>query len=154
MLVYRITLAKYAGKLIASGRAARWNPNDVNMIYAASSRSLACLENTVHRSQAGLSQLFSVIIIEIPDLLKIKTIGLDALPENWTEYGQMYFTQRLGEVWLRENKTAVLQVPSSIIGEEVNYLLNPMHKDFDLIKIINTKPFVFDRRLKGIVLSP
>ena len=148
MLVYRITLTKFADKLKASGRAARWNPNDVNMIYAASSRSLACLENAVHRSQAGLSQLFSVIIIEIPDHLKIKTINLDDLPEDWAEYGQMYFTQRLGEVWLRENKTAVLQVQSSIISEEVNYLINPAHKDFAQIKIINTKPFIFDKRLK------
>jgi len=118
------------------------------MIYAASSRSLACLENTVHRSQAGLSQLFSVMIIEIPDHLTIKAIRLDDLPEDWVEYSEMYITQSLGERWIKENESPVLQVPSSIIDEEVNYLLNPAHKDFEQIRIIKTKPFIFDKRLK------
>ncbi len=150
MLVYRITIAKYAGKLIASGRAARWNPNEVNMIYTASSRSLACLENAVHRSQAGLSGLFTIMTIEIPANLKIKTISLNDLSADWTNYNQMYITQNLGERWVKENETAVLQVPSSIIDEEVNYLLNPEHKDFEQVRIIKTRPFVFDKRIKRL----
>jgi len=148
MLVYRITLTKYAGKLIASGRAARWNPNEVNMIYTASSRSLACLENAVHRSQSGLSQLFNIMTIEIPDNIKTKIIRLNDLPADWTDYNQMYITQRHGERWVKENESAILQVPSSIIGEEVNYLLNPDHKDFEQIKVIKTQLFLFDKRIK------
>ena len=148
MLVYRITQTKYAGKLIASGRAARWNPNDIGMIYTASSRSLACLENTVHRSQAGLSQLFSIMTIEIPDHIKTKTVRLNDLPANWTDYNEMSFTQHIGQAWIRENESVILQVPSSIIDEEVNYLLNPDHRDFEQIKVIKIQPFVFDKRLK------
>jgi RES domain-containing protein len=150
MLVYRIIITKYAGKLIASGRAARWNPNEVNMIYSASSRSLACLENAVHRSQAGLSGLFTIMTIEIPDNIKIKTISLNDLPADWTDYNKMYITQHLGERWIKENETAILQVPSSIIDEEINYLLNPEHKSFDQIKVIKTRPFVFDKRIKQL----
>ncbi|MDF2433647.1 MAG: hypothetical protein JWP44_3278, partial [Mucilaginibacter sp.] len=117
MLVYRIAFAKYAGKLIASGRAARWNPNDVDMIYTASSRSLACLENAVHRSQTGLNQLFSVMTIECPDHIKITTVSLIDLPSLWSGYNQMYITQQIGERWIKENQSAILQVPSSIIEE-------------------------------------
>jgi RES domain-containing protein len=148
MLVYRIVLAKYAGKLIASGRAARWNPNEVEMIYTASSRSLACLENVVHRNQVGLSQLFSILTIECPDRINIQTIPLNTLPSNWADFDQMTITQRIGENWIKEGKSAILQVPSSIVNEEVNYLLNPNHKDFGLIKFIKTQPFVFDDRIK------
>ena len=148
MLIYRITLTKYAGRLMASGRAARWNPNDIEVIYAASSRSLACLENAVHRSQAGLSQLFITIIIDCPDSLKKEIISLDELPNDWKQFDRMAYTQRLGERWIRENKTAILQVPSSIIEEEVNYLLNPNHKDFGQIKAVKIQPFVFDERIK------
>lgn len=148
MLVYRIVLTQYAGKLVASGRAARWNPNDVDMIYTASSRSLACLENSVHRSQAGLSHLFSVMTIEIPDDLKIRTILPDSLSANWTDYNAMSITQNIGHQWIKENESAVLQVPSSIIEEEVNYLLNPSYQDFQQIMIIKTHPFVFDKRIK------
>jgi RES domain-containing protein len=148
MLVYRIILAKYSSKLIASGRAARWNPNEVNIVYTASSRSLACLENAVHRSQAGLSRLFNIMTIEIPDKIETTIIRINHLPADWTDYNQMYITQRLGEKWIKENESAILQVPSSIIEEEFNYLLNQAHSDFRQIELIKTQPFVFDKRIK------
>ncbi|SHN34324.1 RES family NAD+ phosphorylase [Mucilaginibacter sp. OK098] len=148
MLVYRITLAKYSGKLIASGRAARWNPNDVEMIYTAASRSLACLENVVHRDKLGLSLVFNILTIECPDAIKIETIPLKGLPANWIDFDQMYLTQKIGEEWVKNNGSAILQVPSSIVSEEVNYLINPKHPDFGQIKIVKTQPFVFDSRIK------
>jgi RES domain-containing protein len=148
MLIYRITLARFSDRLVASGRAARWNPNDVSMIYAASSRSLACLENVVHRHQTGLSHLFSIMIIECPDILRIETIDISKLPTYWKNFGQMKFTQNIGEHWIRNNRSALLRVPSSIIAEEVNYLINPNHPDFKLIKLLKTHPFVFDERIK------
>jgi RES domain-containing protein len=148
MLVYRIVLAKYAGQLIASGRAARWNPNEVKMIYTASSRSLACLENVVHRDKMGLSRIFNIMTIECPDYIKTKTIHLKDLPANWADFDQMSKSQNIGLKWIKDNETAILQVPSSIVEEEVNYLLNPNHKDFKLIRVIKTQLFVFDGRIK------
>ena len=148
MLVYRIVLSKYADRLFAPGRAARWNPNDVEMIYAASSRSLACLENVVHRGAAGLNQLFTVLVIDIPDQLKIEIIQLKNLPHNWAAFNQMHHTQTMGYEWIKNGASAVLQVPSSIIKEETNFLINPKHKDFAKIKIISRQPFVFDSRIK------
>lgn len=148
MQVFRIALEKYAGKLCTSGRAARWNPNEVEMMYTASSRSLACLENIVHRNQIGLNQSFKVMTIEIPDDLCICTIGLKKLPENWTEFGSMPATQKMGDDWVKEGKSAILKVPSSIINAEYNYLLNPMHPDFKSIKLLKSETFVFDKRIK------
>lgn len=148
MLVYRIILTKYANALIASGRAARWNPNDVEVVYTASSRSLACLENVVHRTKLGLTLVFSILTIEIPDSIKIRRIKLADLPENWDDYEQMSKTQAMGSDWINGGETAVLEVPSSIVNEEVNYLVNPKHQDFAKIKIVKTQPFVFDSRIK------
>ena len=148
MLVYRITLAKYSGSLIASGRAARWNPNEIEMIYTASSRSLACLENVVHRDKLGLSLVFNILTIECPDTIKTKTIPLKNLPQNWIDFDQIYLTQKMGEEWVKNNGSVILQVPSSIVSEEVNYLINPKHPDFVKIKIVKTQPFVFDSRIK------
>jgi RES domain-containing protein len=148
MLVYRIALAKYSNKLMASGRAARWNPNDTEMIYTASSRSLACLENVVHRNQVGLNLLFNVMTIEVPDNIGITTIKLTDLPADWQDFNQMALTQKMGEQWLRDNKTAVLAVPSSIIEEEINYLINPRHQDFEAISLLKSGPFIFDKRIK------
>jgi RES domain-containing protein len=148
MLVYRIILAKYSGKLVASGNAARWNSNDIEVIYTASSRSLACLESVVHRSQSGLNQLFNILTIECPPELNIKIVKLNDLPADWMEFSQMHFTQAIGDGWVMEKSSAVLQVPSSILNEEVNYLLNPNHQDFKLVKLIKVQPFVFDSRIK------
>lgn len=148
MLVYRIIIAKYSGKLVASGRAARWNPNDVEMIYTASSRSLACLENVVHRDKLGLSMVFNILTIECPPHIEIKTIHLKDLPPNWIDFDQMKLTQGIGETWINDGETAILQVPSSIVSEEVNYLINPKHPDFKDIRIVKKQPFVFDSRIK------
>lgn len=148
MLIYRIALTKYASSLKASGRAARWNPNEVNMIYTASSRSLACLENVVHRSQAGLNQLFSVMNIEVNDKIKKAVIRLNDLPPDWRDFHQMPYTQHLGQKWINAGRSAILQIPSSIIEEEVNYLINPAHADFRYVRLLRTDAFVFDRRIK------
>ena len=133
---------------MASGRAARWNPNEVKMIYTASSRSLACLENVVHRTQFGLTQAFDIMTIDCPASIKIKSVLKSDLPANWADYDQMAITQAIGKNWIKENQSAILQVPSSIIDEEFNYLLNPGHEGFKLVKLIKTQPFVFDRRIK------
>ena len=148
MLVYRITLTKYAHRLKASGRAARWNSNDREMIYTSSSRSLACLENVVHRSQIGLSDHFKVLSIEIPEITTIISMDIKQLPVQWQAFENMHITQRIGGQWLEKGHNAVLRVPSSIIHTEFNYLLNPQHADFRQIRIVNTEPFIFDERIK------
>lgn len=148
MQVFRIGLAKYANSLTASGRAARWNPNDLEMIYTAGSRSLACLENIVHRNQIGLNQSFKVMTIEIPDDLLILNITQKNLQEGWTEFHHMPITQKLGEDWIKEEKSAILKVPSAIINAEYNYLINPQHIDFKSIKLLKSETFVFDKRIK------
>lgn len=148
MFVYRIALSKYANSLKASKRAARWNANDIETIYTSANRSLACLENVVHRGKLGLNQVFNVMTIQIDDHIKKEEILLSDLPDDWKEFDQMPITQALGGKWISENKTAILEVPSSIIDEEVNYLINPKHLDFKFIKLIRTDPFMFDKRIK------
>lgn len=148
MLVYRIVLSKYDSNLSASSRAARWNNNDVKVIYTSSSQSLACLENVVHRSKLGLSANFSVLVIEIPDSVAITTLDMEVLPNDWKDFANMYLTQKIGDNWIYAGRTAVLKVPSSIVSDEYNYLINPLHPDFEVIKLVKTKPFLFDDRIK------
>ena len=118
------------------------------MIYTSSSRSLVCIENVVHRSQLGLNQQFRVMTIRVDDRIKKETIRLSELPDDWKEFHQMPFTQSIGEKWIREMRTAILEVPSSIIKEEFNFLLNPGHDDFKQIQLLNTEMFLFDKRIK------
>jgi len=148
MLVYRITLAKFSTALCPSGIAARWNPNDAKMIYTASSRALACLENLVHRGSVGLAAQFRTMVIEIPDRLAVATIENKELKTGWKSFENYPYTQALGEAWIKEAKTAILKVPSAIISEECNYLLNPSHKDFTKIELVRVEDFEFYGRIK------
>ena len=148
MEAYRISLIKWTKKLTASGFPARWNSKGKFVIYTAGSRALACLENVVHRSGEGLNDKFKVMLIQIPDKIKIEEIRLDSLPEGWSKFENYSFTQKIGDNWLENNQTAVLKVPSSIVNMESNYLLNPNHKDFKKIKLRGTEEFEFDSRIK------
>lgn len=56
-------------------------------------------------------------------------------------------TQAMGNHWLDEAKGLALRVPSAVIPEEHNYLLNPAHPNFDQIEIGPAEPFAFDSRL-------
>ncbi|NTV84858.1 MAG: RES family NAD+ phosphorylase [Bacteroidales bacterium] len=148
MTVYRIVFHEFAGSLEASGRPARWNSTGYKMIYSAGSVSLACLENVVHRSSEGLSGLFKILVIEIPDDLSFDEIRISDLPENWTDFTNVNVTKFLGDKWLK-NKTAVaMKVPSAIVPQESNYLINPEHPDFSKLRIIETRDFNFDKRIK------
>lgn len=149
MIVYRITLARYATGLFASGNAARWNPKDVKVIYTAESRALACLENVVHRNSHGLNDNFRTILIEAPDTLPVKIFERKNLIPNWHVFANMPYTQQLGEEWVKSNETAILRVPSVVIPEECNFILNPAHPDFRQVKYLRAEPFEFDSRIKG-----
>ena len=148
MEVFRITLTEYSKKLKAPGTEGRWNSRGNFVVYTAASRSLACLENLVHRDSSGLRHLFSVLTINIPAGIKIKNIYERDLPEGWTTAGKIAVTRKLGNDWLSAGKTAILKVPSAIITGEFNYLLNPAHLDFNKIRITGIQPFNFDQRLK------
>ncbi|MGN6341900.1 MAG: RES family NAD+ phosphorylase [Ginsengibacter sp.] len=148
MRVYRISLAIYSTKLLASGNPARWNSKDVKMIYTAQSRALACLENIVHRDSKGLQKNFRIMEIDIPDKIKIEKIQETDLIPDWKNFYNMPYTQQIGNDWINNSKTAVLQVPSVIVSGDFNYLVNPAHKDFSSIKLLSTVPFEFDSRIK------
>jgi RES domain-containing protein len=146
MLVYRITKARYAGELAASGFRNRWNEDGQYVIYSSASRALACLENLVHRSNSGNDQLFRTMIIFVPDELPVLTIQENELPQNWRK-GFCEECINLGKAWYIENKYPILKTPSSILPHEWNYILNTRHPDFSKIKLVGNESFSFDERL-------
>lgn len=147
MEVFRITKAKYADQLYASGLEGRWNQKGEEVIYAAHNRSLACLENLVHKSGLGGSVTYRTMVIYIPDELPIQQIILQQLPEGWNEVSLNNVCQQLGSGWYVAKDAAVLKVPSAVIPTEFNYVINTRHPHFNQIKLIESVPFFFDRRL-------
>jgi RES domain-containing protein len=146
MIVFRITTEQWCKSLTASGYPARWSAKGRFVIYTAESRSLACLENLVHRSGEGNNGLYKVMVIEIPDSIKIEVIEAASLKKDWHTIYNYVYCQSLGNKWLNEGKSAILQVPSVIIKKEHNYLINPNHADFNKIKLKVNEDFDFDKR--------
>jgi RES domain-containing protein len=84
---------------------------------------------------------------DIPDNLPIERIADQDLPDGWSTWpGEQSTTRRLGDAWVERQRSAVLSVPSVIVGER-NFVLNPAHPDFVLIKFAEAEPFRFDLRL-------
>ncbi len=148
MIVFRITTPKYA-KLTASGREARWNRFGEFVIYCAENISLACLENVVHREGEGLIGEFSLMRIEIPKKVSIIKMNLVDLPDDWSDKFSYEVCQAISTNWQINLESCVLCVPSVIIPNEINYLINPQHPDFRLIKLLSVEEFTFDNRIKS-----
>jgi RES domain-containing protein len=146
MIVYRITKEEYSTTLKASGYAARWNYKGSFVIYTAESRSLACLENLVHRSGEGDNNLYKVMLIQIPDSLEITVIEEKKLTVDWQKIENYSYCRNIASDWLSEGKTAILKVTSVLVKNEFNFILNTNHPHFKKIKLSETEDFIFDSR--------
>lgn len=147
MELYRITTAKWAGELSGSGFPARWNSEGVYVIYTATSRALACLENLVHRSGEGLNRNFKMTVIQVPDGAAIRKVNSEELPPGWHKRNREPVCRKLGDQWVSDGAELLMQVPSSIITDETNMLINPSHPDLDSLEIKEISDFEFDARL-------
>ena len=146
MIVFRITTTQWSNSLNGSGYPARWNSRGNMLIYTAESRSLACLENIVHRSGEGNNALYKVMLIELPATLTTETLDVASLNDDWYTTDNYRYCQEIGNKWLNDQRFAVLKVPSVIIKKENNYLINPHHPDFKKIKLLGNEDFDFDKR--------
>lgn len=124
----------------------RWNSPGHAAVYLADSRALAALEVLVHLNPAMAALRYQMIKVSFPAIL-VQQIDIEPLAEALASPSVLPATQHAGDAWLREAHTPVLQVHSSIISEEPNYVLNPKHPKFARIKIGATRRFAFDPRL-------
>jgi RES domain-containing protein len=148
MIVHRITNSLYKDDISGTGakiKGARWNMPGSSMLYTAENLSLSVLELLVHIGLQDIQHFYHSLSIIIPDDTVISEISLSKLKKNWQEDED--YTAFMGTEFLRTNESLVLKVPSAIINEEYNYLVNPYHADFKKIKIKRSKPFIFDQRL-------
>jgi RES domain-containing protein len=124
----------------------RWNRIGTEAIYTSESRSLAALEILVHFSV--LPEDFVLTEINIPNEVNILRFDRTDLPAGWYTEDVIEAAQEFGEAWTRKGLYAVLSVPSTIVPEERNFVINPAHRDFRAIKFSSPSPFKFDSRLK------
>jgi RES domain-containing protein len=124
----------------------RWNSPGTRIVYTSSTISLAVLEVLVHLDKANLLSSYSLISVGFDDAL-VQRLDRSMLPDGWRAYPAPSELQRIGDEWVRSQRSAVLEVPSIIVERESNYLLNPAHPDFSSVVIREPEPFTFDERL-------
>ena len=149
MIVYRIAIEKYANALFASGRPARWNDKNQFVLYAGSSRSLAALELLVRRASIQGKIPYKIMNIEVKAKSdKVKKISAKDLGKNWRTTGAYAKLREIGSLWYQTREQLVLQVPSAVIPQEYNFVINTMHKDFEkLVSLQSSEDFLWDERL-------
>jgi RES domain-containing protein len=155
MVVYRISTNKYANDLSGVGAGLYggiWNPKGLNLVYTAGSISLACLEYMVHNIHLMSSKVICLSKIQVSDTAPIRHINRKELPTDWDEKSYLPLsTQNIGSQFFEAESEYVLKVPSIIIPDEFNYLLNPMHRLHKETKIVEQIfPFNMDERLFGV----
>ena len=124
----------------------RWNSKGVAVVYTADSLALASIEMIVNLPAPKLLQKYVRISAQI-DLDLISDLSEVDLPEDWNSRPISPSTRAIGDLWINEQSSAVLRVPSIVVPDEYNYLLNPTHPDFSQIKIGKPTIYNFDPRL-------
>jgi RES domain-containing protein len=146
---WRLVQARYAANAFSGEGASlyggRWNSVGARAVYASGSLSLAVLEILAGGLPIGLLESYVKIPVDFDDT----SVSCPAtLPEEWNVYPAFSASRRIGDKWIKERRSAVLQVPSAIVPEEFNYLLNPLHSDFKTaVAIRKAGPFAVDPRL-------
>ena len=132
-----------AGGLYVSGR---WHTKGHPVVYCTSNPSTALLEILVHMSidSEDIPERFQVLKIEGPDTVSRDRLDGDELPPNWAD--DIAGTQSIGDRWLSEKRSLLLEVPSVLVPETWNVLVNPQHPDFKLLKIVAVYDHPFDLR--------
>lgn len=147
MLVYRLTRQKYARQLDGQGAAlfgGRWNSVGQPVIYTSEHRSLAVLEYRVN-NPLPLQDLM-ILSLELPEV-HIPTIEIRNLPDQWQTYTFESPCTSIGDQWLRAQETLLLKVPSAVVTQEYNVLINPLHPHMESVKIVEVLPFMMDYRM-------
>ncbi len=151
MIVYRIVRNIYSDDLSGTGSAlygGRWNPKGTSFLYTSGSISLAYLEYLAHNIHILNTKPVALVKIEVPYDSPTSVVTVKDLPKDWDEktYSPQS-TQQIGLSFLEKKKYHVLKVPSAIVLDECNYLLNPLHPNHGNVRVIDkVDPFVMDAR--------
>jgi RES domain-containing protein len=147
---WRIVEAQYADE-ISSGEgarlfAARWHEVGHRLVYTAATISLATLELIVNTPRARLLRAYVITSCSFPEVI-VDDLDESRLPSNWRDFPPPPEVQRLGMEWYMSGSSAILSVPSAVVPQERNYVINPEHEYFRSVDVGPVLPFEIDFRL-------
>ncbi len=150
MTVYRICKNKFKKDLSGKGAelsGGRWNSTGVPMLYTSESIALCMLEVLVHIPKSSVPDDFVLVKIEIPDNTAFSEVKINSLPKGWNEFPFTDETRNIGDDFIKQQANLILKVPSSIVPDSYNMLINPRHPLIKEVNIAGIQKSPFDVRL-------
>lgn len=150
MKVYRIAKWQYLEDLSGVGAklyGGRWNEEGIAMLYTSAHLSLAVLELLANQVRRLVDDTYGYICIEIPDHIPLRSIGTNDLASDWRSGQYSDQTTRMGTQWIKSQESLGLMVPSAVLAQEYNILINPSHSAYDQLVICETGQLELDGRV-------
>lgn len=148
MTIYRLAASGFKDDLRGEGAmlyGGRWNSIGNAMVYGAQHISLAVLEILVNKRNIEHFQTsFHLIQLRFPEQ-SVKIISTEVLKKNW--HLDIEYTRFIGDHFLQDPTQWILKVPSAVIPEEFNYIMNPIHADFKQLEVLSSEIYPIDKRL-------
>ncbi|THU31153.1 RES domain-containing protein [Niastella caeni] len=139
MRLYRIGKTKHAHDLTGMGaklNGGRWNHEGTPCIYLAESRALSLLEYVSHSTIETLPPALSFTTIDVPEH-SMRQLTIDELPADWFQRPHNNKSRDMGSELLLNQECLLLKVPSVMINQEFNFVLNTLHPLISAVKIID-----------------
>jgi RES domain-containing protein len=131
------------GGTFASGR---WHRRGQRVVYFGNTAAIVVLERLAHLDPDLLPNDLRLGSFTFDIDVPVRNVAdIAQLEEGWTHNED--HTQRLGAEWISEGKGCVLVVPSAILPEESNLVLNPRHPRAGSLRQMSERRFRFDARL-------
>lgn len=153
LTVWRLCHERYAESAFegigAKRVGGRWNSRGTPIGYTSESLALAALELLVHVRAEDVPESLIAISARIPRDLISEPFGAgkETLPSGWRSVSGNTAVVAYGDHWQQLGRSAAMRVPSVVIPEESNILINPEHPEFASVEIGAPRRFSFDPRL-------
>ena len=105
----------------------------------------------VRRQGVGFNDNFKTMILEIPDNFEVQEILPKDLPSGWRRFTDYSKCQPIGNKWYDEGLALVLKVPSAVLPEAFNYVVNATHAGFKNIKLLQVTDLIPDERIEDLL---
>jgi RES domain-containing protein len=140
----------------AKSTGGRWNRKGTPLVYLSPSISLACLETLVHLSGGATLPLNRYLIrVEVPeDLWERRAVFDRDANVGWDAEPAGIVSRDWGTNWAQSNAGLLADVPSVVVIEERNVLLNPAHPDCRLVSAKKIRKWIYDVRLNNRPAAP
>jgi len=148
-LLWRLYRRQYGPGLDGIGGTfadGRWHRQGERVVYFGGSAAIVVLERLAHTDPDLLPDDLWLSHFEFSEpVAEAQAEDFGALPADWTRDEKA--TQRIGGLWRQQGAACLLVVPSAILPEEFNYVLNPLHEEAKRLRQVGERPFRFDPRL-------